>query len=154
MHHHLSVVALVFFFVGIALHTLAQVDAIARSKNNPARSRTAILKSVWVAIVIRSAWCVAFFVLWLQGQLVNLLEVMKIPIPEIMTAVFGLHVGGGVAFMAGYASDSALAFIPKLKNSVPPPIDTVQESLASAATAIVKAGDAVADAQDTAEVKK
>jgi hypothetical protein len=115
--------AVLFFLVGSALHTLAQVDAIARSKNNPNNSRLAILQSRWQPILIRTAWSIAVFVLWLQGQLVAVITAVKIPVPDSFSAVLDLHVTGAVAFMAGYLFDSALAFIPGLKNSVPAPID-------------------------------
>lgn len=121
--HHTTVLAVIFFLVGSALHTLAQIDAIARAKNNPSNSRVGIFLSRWQAIVIRAAWSVAFFTLWLQGQLVAVLTAVKIPLPDSVTGILDLHVGGAVAFMAGYLFDSALAFIPGLKNSVPPAID-------------------------------
>jgi hypothetical protein len=43
--------------------------------------------------------------------------------PDSLAGVLDLHVSGAVAFMAGYLFDSALAFIPGLKNSVPAAID-------------------------------
>jgi hypothetical protein len=113
--------ALFFFLIGSALHTLAQVDAIARSKING--SRLSIFGSRWQTILIRTAWSLAFFTLWLQGQLVAVLTAAKIPLPDMLTGVLDLHVSGAVAFMGGYLFDSALAFIPGLKNTVPPPID-------------------------------
>jgi hypothetical protein len=123
MHQH-TILAIIFFVVGSALHTLAQIDAIARAKNNPSNSRVGIFLSRWQSILIRAAWSVAFFTLWLQGQLVAVLTAVKIPLPDSVSGILDLHVGGAVAFMAGYLFDSALAFIPGLKNSVPPPIDS------------------------------
>jgi hypothetical protein len=120
---HTTVLAVIFFLVGSALHSLAQVDAIARSKNNTYKSRLAILAARWQTILIRTAWSLAFFTLWLQGQLVAVLAAVKIPLPDAATAILDLHVTGAVAFMGGYLFDSALAFIPGLKNSVPPAID-------------------------------
>jgi len=122
MHKHIFF-AMIFFLVGSALHTLAQIDAIARSKTNPNNSRLAIFLSCWQTILIRAAWSMAFFTLWLQGQLVAVLTAAKIPLPDTITGILDLHVGGAVAFMAGYLFDSVLAFIPGLKSSVPPPID-------------------------------
>jgi hypothetical protein len=121
--HSSTIFALVFFIIGSALHTLAQIDAIARAKNGGGKSRAEILKTRWSTILNRGAWSVAFFTLWLQGQLVALLSAVHIPLPDAATAVFNLHVGGAVAFMAGYVSDSALAFIPMLSSSLSPAID-------------------------------
>lgn len=115
--------AVIFFLIGSALHTLAQVDAIARSKNNMYKSRLEILTQRWQTILIRTAWSLAFFTLWLQGQLVAVLTAVKIPMPDSIAGVLDLHVSGAVAFMAGYLFDSALAFIPGLKNTVPAAID-------------------------------
>jgi hypothetical protein len=121
---HPMILALLFFLIGSALHTLAQIDAIARAKNGGSNSRMVILQARWSTILNRGAWSIAFFTLWLQGQLVALLTVLHIPLPNFATAMFDLHIGGAVAFMAGYVSDSALAFIPGLNNSLPPSIDT------------------------------
>jgi len=115
--------AILFFLIGSALHSLAQIDAIARSKNNPNNSRVGILESRWQTILIRTAWSMAIFILWLQGQLVAVVTAIKIPLPDSLAGVLDLHVSGPVAFMAGYLFDSALAFIPGLKNSVPPSLD-------------------------------
>lgn len=120
----INVLAVIFFLIGLALHTLAQVDAIARSKNNPMDSRVAILKVQGVTILIRGGVCLAFFVLWLQGQLVGVMTALKIPLPDTFTAVLNLHVGGAIAFLAGYAFDSGLSFFPGLKSTLPAAIDT------------------------------
>lgn len=117
--------AMVFFLIGSALHTLAQIDAIARSKQ---ASRIAILKEVWITILTRDGWCIAFFVLWLQGQLVAMLTALKIPLPDMALTVLDLHVGSAIAWMAGYTFDSALSFIPGLKSTVPAPIDVPSSS--------------------------
>jgi len=126
--HRQTIVAAIFFLVGSAMHTLAQIDAIARAKNNPANSRIGILATRWQTIVNRDAWAFAFFVLILQGQFVALLNAVKIPVPSAMAAVLDLHVGGAIAWMAGYLSDSALAFIPGLNTSLPPAIDPGNDS--------------------------
>lgn len=121
--HATTVFALLFFLIGSALHTLAQIDAIARAKNNSHNSRVEILFERWQTILVRTAWSLAIFTLWLQGQLVAVLAATKIPLPDTMTGILDLHVTGAVAFMAGYLFDSALTFIPGLKNSVPPSLD-------------------------------
>jgi hypothetical protein len=122
MHRHI-IIATIWFLVGSAMHTLAQVDAIARAKNNPANSRMGILLSRWQTIVNRDAWALAFFVLILQGQFVALLNAIKVPVPSVLAAVLDLHVGAAISWMAGYLSDSALAFLPGLNTSLPPAIE-------------------------------
>lgn len=121
--HRTTLLAVIFFVVGSALHTLAQIDAIARAKNNPINSRAEIFLGRWQTILNRGAWSVAFFTLWLQGQLVALLTAAHLTLPSSVTGILDLHIGGAVAFMAGYLSDSALAFIPGLNTSIPPAID-------------------------------
>jgi hypothetical protein len=123
MHHYLSGWAICFFIIGLILHAAAQIDAIARSKNNPQTSRLAILRTRWIAILIRGAWCLALFILWLQGQLVEVLTAINVPLPDTAAKILGLQVSAPIAFMAGYAFDSALGYVPWLKSSVPPPID-------------------------------
>lgn len=123
MNHTLNLVAVGLFIVGLMLHTLAQIDAIARAKNNPAGSRLGILAARWIPIVVRGAICLAIFVLWLQGELADVATALKIPIPDTMDRVLDLHVGGSIAFVAGYAFDSALGYVPFLKSSIPPAID-------------------------------
>lgn len=120
---HQTAAAILFFLIGSSLHTLAQVDAIARSKGNPQNSRLDIFATRWQTILIRAAWSIAFFTLWLQGQLAAVLAAAKIPLPAWASGFLDLHVTGAVAFMAGYLFDSALAFIPGLNKSVPPAID-------------------------------
>lgn len=123
MHKGHMIFALLFFLIGCGLHTLAQIDAIARAKNTTCSSRIEILAARWQTILIRTAWSVALFTLWLQGQLIAVMTAAKIPVPDMMAVILDLHVGGAVAFMAGYTFDSALTFAPWLKNSIPPPID-------------------------------
>lgn len=121
--HPRIIVAVSLFVVGMALHVLAQVDAIARAKNNPANSRLELLKDRWIPILNRSAVCLAFFFMWLEGELVVMLTAIKIPIPDVARAVLDLHVGGPLAFLAGISFDALLGFIPKLNTSLPPGID-------------------------------
>jgi len=124
MHKVHIIFALLFFLIGSALHTLAQIDAIARAKSTTGSSRVQIFLGRWQTILIRAAWSVALFMLWLQGQLVAVMTAAHVPVSDSMAAILDLHVGGAVAFMAGYAFDSALAFAPWLKNTIPPPIDS------------------------------
>jgi hypothetical protein len=124
---HTLILAVCFFLVGSAFHTLAQIDAIARSAVGP-DSRLEILSARWSTIIIRLAWSFAIFALWLEGELVAVLSAAKITVPTWAAGMIDLHVGAPVAFMAGYLFDSALAFIPGLNHSVPPAIDAPTEA--------------------------
>ena len=123
MDFHIHPMAIGFFIIGLALHALAQVDAIAKAKNNPLNSRWAVFQARWVTLAVRGAICTAIFILWLQGQLAEVLMAVGVPIPDSLAAVLNLHVGGAIGFMAGYAFDSLLGYIPKLKTSIPAAID-------------------------------
>ena len=118
--HTFHPVALLCFMIGLALHLLAQIDAIARAKNNTQNSRLGILKSRWSTFLIRGAWCLAIFIAWLQGELVHVLVAVNVPLPDMAKAILDLHVGVLIAFGAGYMFDSLLGFIPALKSSLPP----------------------------------
>lgn len=118
----ISILAVVFFLVGEALHTLAQVNAIAQARNNPANSMAEVFAARWVNVLVRSAICLAFFILILQGQFVEILKTFRVPLPEIALAVLGLHVGSAVAFLAGFAFDAGLGYIPKLATSLGVPV--------------------------------
>ena len=118
---HVDVSALAFFLVGLALHALAQIDAIARAPNNALKTRLSVFSDRWVQIVVRGGICTALFVLWLQGQLVDTLEAMSIPVPQSFQGLLDLHVGGAIGLLAGYVSDSALAYVPWFNSSAPPP---------------------------------
>ena len=123
MNFHIHPTAVAFFIIGLALHALAQADGIARSKNNQVTSRWAVFRAYWVTLAVRGAICIAIFILWLQGQLAEVLMALGVPIPDSLAAVMNLHVGGAIGFMAGYAFDSLLGYIPRLNTSVPPAID-------------------------------
>jgi len=123
--HHLKVLAVLFFLVGSGLHTLAQVDAIARAKSNPLDSRLTILRLQWVTILVRTGWCTAIFILWLQGELVDVLRAVKISVPDAAAGIMDLHVGSAIAFLSGYAFDSGLSFIPGLKSTLPAALEVV-----------------------------
>lgn len=117
----------IFFVIGQALHALAQIDAIARSKNNPTDSRLTLFLARWIPIVCRAALCFALFELWLQGELADTLIALEVHLPAWGARVLDLHVGSAVAFLAGLAFDSVIGYIPIFKSSVPPPIGENQE---------------------------
>lgn len=120
---HISLAALVTFILGLALHALAQIDAIARAKNNPASSRLQIFQDRAVPILIRSVISTFIFILWLQGQLADTVTKMGVTMPDTVGKILDIHVGWAIAFLVGYGFDSALGYIPAFKSSIPPPID-------------------------------
>lgn len=119
--HHLNDLAILLFIAGCGLHTLAQIDAIARAKK---LSRLFILHDRWPTILIRTVISWAFFVLWLQGQLADLAKGLNIPLPGFLTAIVDVHIGGAVSLLIGYSFDSILAYIPGLTTTlgVPPAV--------------------------------
>ena len=119
-HHYLHLVALVLFLVGDALHVLVQVDDLARKGKT---TRKAIFSERWVSIIVRGSISTAFFLLWLQGQLDDLITATGISIPASIDKILDMQVSGALALLAGFAFDSAIGYIPFLsKIGVPPPI--------------------------------
>jgi hypothetical protein len=112
---------ILWFLFGQALHVAAQVDAIARAKNNPIDSRAAILKARATAFIVRIGLSSAVFVLWLQGTLIEVIMATGLTVPDSIEKVLNLHVTGAIAVLAGFAADSVLGYIPFLKSSIPPP---------------------------------
>lgn len=120
LHTAHFVVAGIFFVLGEAMHTLVQIDSLVREKNNPETSRIALLKDQWIPLVTRLVWNLAAFALILEGEFVAILKAINIPIPDALTAILDIHVGGAVAWLAGYGFDSILAYVPGLKTYTPP----------------------------------
>jgi hypothetical protein len=116
---HLNPLAILFFLIGTILHTVTQIDTVARSKNNPENSRIALLKSRLIPILSRTGCSLALFILWLQGELVTILGALNIPIPSAAKNLLDLHIGGAIAFLIGFSFDSMLAFIPSLNQAAP-----------------------------------
>ncbi len=118
MHHRFI---MVFFVVGYMLHALAQVDAIARSQNNAATSRIAIIGENWIRLACRFfISLLAFLFVWYHPELITYLGVSP---SSTISTILALPMSAPVAGAFGFAVDSLLAFIPGLKNFVPPPID-------------------------------
>jgi hypothetical protein len=110
------IVAIIFFLLGSICHTLAQVDAAARSRKS---SRLAILQDAVIPIFVRTVFSVAFFALWPEGQLVAALNAINVPIPDWVRAILDLHASAPIAFLVGISFDAALGFIPRLKSVIP-----------------------------------
>lgn len=124
--HHLNDFAVLLFLVGCALHTLAQIDAIARAKKI---SRFSILRDRWPAILIRTAISWAIFVLWMQGQLADLSKGLNLPLPGFVTTIMDIHIGGPISLLIGLSFDSILAYIPGLTTTlgIPPAMEAAPE---------------------------
>jgi hypothetical protein len=108
--------ALLGFLLGLALHILAQVDAVARAANNPNNTWLAVLKARAISYIVRSGLALAVFMLWLEGGLVAALMATGITLPDMAQKVLALHVTGALAVLAGYCADSALGYLPFVKN--------------------------------------
>jgi len=107
------------FIVGQALHLFLQIDAMVRSSTSPATSRLTVLKAKASTFAARFFVCTMIFWLWFDGQLVAVIQGTGISVPSWVTAVVGLHISAGVAGLVGFAIDSAIAYIPGLKSTLP-----------------------------------
>lgn len=109
------------FFLGYVLHMMLQVDAIVRAKNNAAVSRWCVLReNVFVLSARLFISTILFWFIKAHPQFLNtLLGYVGITLsPGVGEAVSDSS--WGVAGMFGYMIDSVLAFVPFLKNYVPP----------------------------------
>lgn len=122
LHHHVHLIAIVFFLVGDALHVLAQLNDLADKQKT---SMLAVLKTRWVSIAVRAFISLALFVGWLDGQIDDMIAGMGITLPAWVDKLLGLQVDQGwLAALIGYAFDSALGYFPGIqKLGVPPSID-------------------------------
>lgn len=122
LHHHVHLIAVLFFLLGDALHALAQVDAVARATG---QKRRKVVYDRWVPFVVRGAISAFLFVGILDGQIDDLLNSTGATLPSWLDKLLGLQVDQGwLAGLFGYAFDSALGYIPALqKLGVPPPVE-------------------------------
>ena len=115
------VVIAVFFFIGFLLHVGLQVDAIARSKNNPANTHWAVVKQNSITLAAR--FFVSFLIfLYVWGNpstLPTIIGYFGITLSPNAIAIMTLPMSPEVAGMEGFFVDSLLAFVPFLKNALP-----------------------------------
>lgn len=121
-HHHVYLVSMICFLLGNALHGLAQVNDLAQKKS---MSRLTVLQNHWIPLTVRAVFSMALFLAFLEGEIVDLITALHIPLPQSLQGVSGLNLNNGpLAAVFGYAFDSALGYIPFLqKIGLPPAID-------------------------------
>lgn len=120
-HHHYSI--LVFFMIGWMIHAALQIDAVARAKNNPTNSRVGVVAQNWIRLLARFFVALMIFSwFWHNPSAVpGLLQALGITLGTTAAAVLTLPISQPVAGMFGFFGDSALAYIPILKNALPDP---------------------------------
>lgn len=127
-HHHAIEVA---FVIGYIVHALAQVDAIARAKNNLANSRLNIIKENWIPLVVRLfVSFIAFGMFWHnQAAMVGRVQgYFHLADDSVILALMNLPVVPVTAGGWGFAVDALLGFVPYVKTIVPPIEAVVTES--------------------------
>jgi hypothetical protein len=122
-HHHYSIIVL--FVLGYLLHVGLQIGAVARAKNNPTNSRLQILEQNMFRFAARFfVSLMAFLFLWHNPSAVpSLLGVFGISVGTTATAILTLPISQPIAGMFGFFADSLLAYIPFLKNALPPVVE-------------------------------
>lgn len=127
VHHHVYLVSMVCFLLGNALHGLAQVNDLAQKTKS---SRLAVLKDRWVPLTVRAAFSMALFLAFLEGEIVDVITALHIPLPQSLQGVSALNLNNGpLAAVFGYAFDSALGYLPFLqKIGLPPAIDAPSQA--------------------------
>jgi hypothetical protein len=119
VHYHHAPWIWATFIVALLLHSLLNVDDIARKT---LRSRAAVFEDAWIRIFYRWGFCIGFFgLLWLYPEiLTKLFGIFGIQIGGDESAVFSLPMNIPLALLYGLVSDSILGYIPILKNQLPP----------------------------------
>lgn len=149
-HHHYTIFAL--FVLGYVLHAGLQVDAVARAKNNPTKTRLAVIELNWIRLASRFFVSLMIFLwVWKNPSLVpSMLGYLGLSLSSNAIAILTLPISPPVAGGFGFAVDSALAYIPVLKNSLPP-IEGAAHAAAAEAEKTVEQAKVAADAAAVAE---
>jgi hypothetical protein len=118
--YHYSIV--VVFLIGYLLHVGLQVDAVARSETNKISSRWFIVQQNIFRLAARFFVSLMIFIyVWKSPATVpTVLGYLGVTLSENMIAVMTLPMNPQVAGMMGFAIDTFLAYIPWLKNQLPP----------------------------------
>lgn len=152
--HHYAI--FILFVVGYILHAGLQVDAAARAKNNPSNSRIEIISHNVIPLLARFfISMMAFLGVWKNPALIGT-AVSYIPGLTLSAGVMAfltLPIVPWVAGMFGFFADSALAYIPGLKNAIPP-IEGIPQALNTASDEAQQAAVHAAKAVDAVEIAK
>ena len=121
--HH-PVVIIVAFLVGWAIHLNLQVNATAIATNNSMSRRRDIFYKyqAWYAARFLAAACI-FGYFWQHPQaLPGAIELVGIPVNATVVGIITLPMSAPVAAGAGFFLDSALGYIPWVKDrlALPP----------------------------------
>ena len=116
------------FVLGYLCHVLWQVNAAAKAPNNGETSPLKIIQSNSIAIFVRFVLSgAAFDILWRYPSFIPKgLGLLGMNVSDGVASVLTWPMVPVFALLYGYAMDSILAFIPKLKNYIPPPIDVAE----------------------------
>lgn len=114
------ILAWIFFLIGQAIHLALQINAMVNAPNSAAKSWSMVFRAKGATFAARAFVCTMVFWLWLDGQLLMVLQDTGLQVPGWISSLIGLHISGGVAGIAGFAIDSAIAYIPGLKSTLPP----------------------------------
>jgi hypothetical protein len=148
-HYHLFIVTT--FIVGFLIHAGLQVNAIAKAKNNPLNTEWAVIKQNWITLAARFFVSLLLFIyVWNNpSTLPTVIWYFGVTLSANTIAILTLPMSPEVAGIMGFSVDSLLAYIPYLKNALPP-IQGVQGALLDdAADHLAVAKDEVEQAQYT-----
>lgn len=108
----------IWYLIGQLIHTLLQLSAVSKAKNNPAGSVLQAFKQRWLAVVARLFVATAFFLLVANDPQIFLRILSAIGL-TFDPGPAGIKMSAGLAGLFGYFADSLLGFIPGLKGTVP-----------------------------------
>lgn len=110
------------FVVGYLVHALAQIDAAARAKNNAITSRMRIIDLNWIRLLSRFFFSLMIFLgVWANPTVLSTLAgYFGVTLSQNAIAIMTLPMSVWTAGLWGFGIDSALAFVPVLKNALPP----------------------------------
>jgi len=128
-HHHRAVI--IMFIVGYVLHALAQIDAIARAKNDPENSRVNLIVNNWIPLVVRCFISLTFFEILAHNQASAVSAIQSrfnLAANSLILALVNLPIVPSIAGGWGFVMDTILSFIPTKWTKtfvVPPPPEPV-----------------------------
>src|SRR5208282_3958091 len=119
-HHKYSIES--FFLIGYLVHAGLQIDAIARAKNNPINLRRKVIEQNWIRLSARFFVSLMIFLyVWHNPSMVpSVIGFFGIQLSTNAIAILTLPMSPPVSGVMGFAADSLLAYIPLLKNALPP----------------------------------
>ncbi len=119
--HPYSIVAI--FVVGYLIHALMQVDAIARSNTNPVESRSMIIRENSIRLLARFfVSLMAFLYVWHNPATIPTVlgYIPGVSLSDNVVSLMTLPMSPPVSGILGFFFDSLLAYVPVLKNALPP----------------------------------